>query len=150
MGGLAQEYGGGSPTSGRQYLVPDHLGSTRLMLSNGGTVQLRTNYYPFGQQIGDVRVRYYPNNKGTDGIERCGTIRAGDQGEVFAESTKNKPKLQVQVEQAHQLKPGHGRNYVETYVAASRVSANQNARTGQTELKIKGDVKRDNEEIVRR
>lgn len=51
MGGLAQEYGGGSNTSGRQYLVPDHLGSTRLMLSNGGTVQSRTDYYPFGQEI---------------------------------------------------------------------------------------------------
>lgn len=51
MGGLAQEYGGGSNTSGRQYLVPDHLGSTRLKLSNGGTVQSRTDYYPFGQEI---------------------------------------------------------------------------------------------------
>lgn len=51
MGGLAQEYGGGSTTSGRQYLVPDHLGSTRLMMSSGGAVQSRTDYYPFGQEI---------------------------------------------------------------------------------------------------
>ncbi|MGJ5820437.1 RHS repeat-associated core domain-containing protein [Paludibaculum fermentans] len=51
QGGLAQEYGAGSTASGRQYLIPDHLGSTRLMRSNSGTVRSRTDDFPFGQEI---------------------------------------------------------------------------------------------------
>ncbi|QOY86796.1 RHS repeat domain-containing protein [Paludibaculum fermentans] len=52
MGQLAQEYGGEAvTTSGRQYLVADHLGSTRLVLDGNGVVQTRSDYLPFGQEI---------------------------------------------------------------------------------------------------
>ena len=55
FGNLAAEYGGG-PTSAcgtpTRYVTTDHLGSTRLLTNNMGSVGARCDYEPFGQEIG--------------------------------------------------------------------------------------------------
>jgi hypothetical protein len=48
------------------------------------------------------------------------------------------------------LRPGHGRDYVETDVDASRVMTVNNPRTGKPELQIVGDVPLINPTFVRR
>ena len=50
-GELAAEYGGASQASGEQYLVQDHLGSTRMTVNSSGLVQGLHDYLPFGEEI---------------------------------------------------------------------------------------------------
>ncbi len=37
---------------GTSYLTADHLGSTRVVTKNDGTVKARYDYLPFGEEIG--------------------------------------------------------------------------------------------------
>ncbi|MCZ2076118.1 MAG: RHS repeat-associated core domain-containing protein, partial [Bryobacterales bacterium] len=51
-GQLAAEYGGPElGESGVQFVVPDHLGSTRLLMNAAGTNLKRFDYVPFGEEI---------------------------------------------------------------------------------------------------
>jgi RHS repeat-associated protein len=50
-GQLMSEYGGSDGGSGSQYVVPDYLGSTRLLLDESGGVRGRIDYAPFGAQV---------------------------------------------------------------------------------------------------
>ena len=49
-GELKAEYGGG-PGSGRGYLTQDHLGSTRMVTGETGTVAAGYDYLPFGEVV---------------------------------------------------------------------------------------------------
>lgn len=52
MGSLMAEYGGSAAGSGgTQYLVVDHLGSTRLVLNGQGDCVQRMDYLPFGMEM---------------------------------------------------------------------------------------------------
>ena len=51
FGNLAAEYGGTPNPVGTQYLTADHLGSTRVITKQDGTVDRRTDYLPFGESI---------------------------------------------------------------------------------------------------
>ncbi len=50
-GQLMAEYGGTPASVGTQYLVADHLGSTRLILDAQGNCAERIDYAPFGAQL---------------------------------------------------------------------------------------------------
>ena len=50
-GELTAEYGGASQGGTTQYLVQDHLGSTRMGVDGSGTVQALHDYLPFGEEI---------------------------------------------------------------------------------------------------
>jgi YD repeat-containing protein len=50
-GQLMAEYGGTPNPVGTQYLVPDHLGSTRLILNAQGACAQRLDYAPYGAQL---------------------------------------------------------------------------------------------------
>jgi RHS repeat-associated protein len=50
-GQLMAEYGGTPNPVGTQYLVPDHLGSTRLILNAQGGCAQRLDYAPYGAQL---------------------------------------------------------------------------------------------------
>ncbi len=50
-GQLMAEYGGTPASVGTQYLVADHLGSTRLILNAQGNCAERIDYAPFGAQL---------------------------------------------------------------------------------------------------
>jgi RHS repeat-associated protein len=50
MGELAAEYGASSGV-GRQYVVPDHLGSTRMVTDASGSCVALHDYLPFGEEI---------------------------------------------------------------------------------------------------
>jgi RHS repeat-associated protein len=50
-GQLMAEYGGTPSPVGTQYLVPDHLGSTRLILNAQGGCAQRLDYAPYGAQL---------------------------------------------------------------------------------------------------
>jgi RHS repeat-associated protein len=89
---------------------------------------------------GYVRVRHYTNAKGLKGIQESGVIRARDQNKVFVEPAKGKPLSPRDAEDKYQIKPGHGRNIVETDVPADRVNRVFNPRTKDHELEIPGDV----------
>ena len=89
---------------------------------------------------GTVRIRHYSNSKGMTGIQEGGVIKSGDKGSVFAEPVNRTPGAPRDVEARYQIKPGHGRHYVETDVPASRVERVNNPRTKSPELKIRGDV----------
>jgi hypothetical protein len=51
MGQLAAEYGTATGESGTRYLTGDHLGSTRLITRQDGTVDKTHGYRPFGEEI---------------------------------------------------------------------------------------------------
>ena len=51
FGNLAAEYGGTASSTGTRYLTTDHLGSTRLITKQDGTVDQRIDYLPFGETI---------------------------------------------------------------------------------------------------
>ena len=51
QGELAAEYAPNPATTGTQYLMVDHLGSTRLVTNGTGTVVSRYDYLPFGEEI---------------------------------------------------------------------------------------------------
>lgn len=52
QGNLTAEYGGSNSASGPQYLTTDHLGSTRLVTDQSGSVAKTFDYLPFGEEIG--------------------------------------------------------------------------------------------------
>ena len=70
-GQLAAEYAASLPQTSTNYLIADHLGSTRMMTSASGTVISLHDYLPFGEEIpaGTPAARsatYYP--VGSSGI----------------------------------------------------------------------------------
>jgi|GEM_PF-2239498 len=87
-----------------------------------------------------VRIRHYTNTPGLKGIGESGIIRAKDKGRIFAESAKRKALSPREVEEKYGLKPGYGRNYVETQVDGERVAEVYNRYTKSYELQIRGDV----------
>jgi RHS repeat-associated protein len=92
-------------------------------------------------EAGDtIRIRHYTNRQGLEGIEKDRVIKASDQNKVFAESANKKPLSARDAEQKYQIKPGRGRDYVETNVPRNRVERVKNPRTQNYELQIKGDV----------
>ena len=50
-GQLAAEYGGSNAASGTQYLVQDHLGSTRMVVDGAGNCLALHDYLPFGEEL---------------------------------------------------------------------------------------------------
>jgi hypothetical protein len=56
----------------------------------------------------------------------------------------------VEAETKYGLKPGRGRNYIETDVAKSQVGQRFNPKTKTIELVVKGDVKLHNPTFVKR
>lgn len=97
-----------------------------------------------------IRVRHYTNSKGLKGIEESKVIKATDQNRVFAETAGRKPLGQIQAEARYGLKPGRGRNYVETDVPKSQVSQRYNPSTGANELVVKGNLPLLNPTFTRR
>jgi hypothetical protein len=97
-----------------------------------------------------VRIRHYTNRSGINGIEDSGVIRASDQNRVFGEPARGKPLSPAEAKDKYGLAPGHGRDYVETDVLASRVQRVWNAKTRAFELVIKGDVQLLNAVFIRR
>ena len=97
-----------------------------------------------------IRIRHYTNRKGLEGIEKSGVIMPGDKFTVFAESARKKPLAPRVAEAKYLLKPGHGRDYVETDVLSKRVSRVKNPKTKNYELRIVGPVQLRNPVFVRR
>jgi len=97
-----------------------------------------------------IRIRHYTNAKGLQGIAEKSIITASDQNRVFAESARLKPLSQLEAESTYGLKPGRGRNYVETDVAKSSVRQRYNPKTGANELVIRGDVPLQNPTFTKR
>ena len=50
-GELVAEYGGAGAATGTQYLVQDHLGSTRMVVGSDGHCQSLHDYLPYGEEI---------------------------------------------------------------------------------------------------
>ena len=52
VGQMVAEYSSVTPSSGgTQYIIADHLGSTRVVMDAGGAVIARHDYLPFGEEI---------------------------------------------------------------------------------------------------
>ncbi len=53
QGGLAAEYYSGAvmTTKGVDYLTADHLGSTRMIANESGTITAKRDYQPFGEEV---------------------------------------------------------------------------------------------------
>jgi hypothetical protein len=77
-------------------------------------------------------------------------IRAYDQNRVFAEPARRKPLSALEAEDTYGLKPGRGRNYIETDVPAENVTQRYNPLTGSMELVVKGDVQLQNPTFQKR
>ena len=97
-----------------------------------------------------TRVRHYTNRKGSKSIEQEGVSRTRDNNRVYVEPASKKPLSQIDAETTYQIKPGRGRDYVETDVPNSQLEWVNNPRYGTPELTVKGDVPLQNSSIVRR
>ncbi|MEN4049831.1 RHS repeat-associated core domain-containing protein, partial [Serratia marcescens] len=97
-----------------------------------------------------TRVRHYTNRKGSNAIEESGVIKAQDNGRVYVEPANKKPMSQVQAENKYQIKPGRGRDYVETDVPNSQLEWITNPRYHTQELTVKGDVPLKNPTVTKR
>jgi RHS repeat-associated protein len=76
-GQLMAEYGGTPASVGTQYLVADHLGSTRLILNAQGNCAERIDYAPFGAQLTRTGQPCYTSS--TSGLPLfTGQIRDGE------------------------------------------------------------------------
>ena len=138
------------PQSG-QYLSQDPIGLEGGLRTQGYVADPLTWVDPLGLQACEtIRVRHYTNRKGSNAIEEEGVIRARDNNRVYVEPANKKPLSQVEVENKYQIKPGRGRDYVETDVPASSVEWVPNPRYGTPELTVKGDVPLKNPKIDRR
>jgi len=87
-----------------------------------------------------TRVRHYTGNKGIDGIEKSGSIKAYDQNKVFAESANKKVLSASDASKRYLIGKNSARNYVEFDVPSSRVKEVTNRLSGKPELTIHGDV----------
>ncbi|HHC24045.1 MAG TPA: hypothetical protein ENK58_01325 [Desulfobacterales bacterium] len=87
-----------------------------------------------------VHIRHYTNTSGLEGISKSGVIMAKDKGRVFAELVRKKSLSPREAEEKYGLKPGHGRNYVETQIDEERAEEVYNRYTRSYELQIRGDV----------
>lgn len=80
-GELVAEYGSGAPEGvGAVYLTGDHLGSTRVVTDGAGSVVMRRDYAPFGEEVPwDRRPEGYG---GQDGVKQrfTGKERDGETG----------------------------------------------------------------------
>jgi hypothetical protein len=90
------------------------------------------------------------NRKGSDGIDAEQIIRARDNNRVYVERADRKPLSQLEAEEKYQLKPGRGRDYVETDVPSSSLEVVKIPRYGAPELTVKGDLPLNNAKITRR
>ena len=97
-----------------------------------------------------IRIRHYTNRRGSRGIENDQIIRASDQNRVFAEPARGKPLSPRDAEAKYGIKPGRGRDIVETDVPANLVQRVKNPITKVDELQIIGDVPLLNSRIIRR
>jgi hypothetical protein len=73
-----------------------------------------------------------------------------DQGRVFAESANSRPISRADAESTYGLKPGRGRDYVETDVDVACIEYRYNAKTRANEITVKGDIPLRNATIIRR
>lgn len=106
---------------------------------------------PLGLAGCDVtRVRHYTNRKGSNAIKESGVIKAQDNGRVYVEPANKKPMSQVQVETKYQIKPGRGRDYIETDVPNSQLEWITNPRYHTQELTVKSDIVLDNFSVTQR
>ena len=48
---MATDPSNSSFTAQQRYFITDHLGSTRVVLNNAGSVLERYDYYPYGEKI---------------------------------------------------------------------------------------------------
>jgi len=96
------------------------------------------------------RMRHYTSRSGSNGIEEDELIKASDQNKVFFEKAKGKPLSRADAEEKYLLKPGKGRDVVETDVPVSRLNKETNPLTGKTEYTVKGDVPLSNADIKKR
>ena len=88
----------------------------------------------------DIRFRHYTTDKGLEGIKRDQIIRAKDKNRVHGENARKKPLSPRDAEDKYKIDKGHGNNFVETDVEASRVENYKNPRTKRHELRVKGDL----------
>ncbi|MEZ2586404.1 HYD1 signature containing ADP-ribosyltransferase family protein [Kluyvera intermedia] len=87
-----------------------------------------------------TRVRHYTNRKGSTEIGKTGKILAKDNNRVYLEPANKKPLSQVEVESKYQIKPGRGRDYIETDVPNKQLEWVTNPRYHTDELTAKGDI----------
>jgi hypothetical protein len=125
-------------------------GEERSQAAGQGVVGIATLGFAAGNEPATIRIRHYTNAKGLQGIAKENVILASDQNRVSAESARLDPLSQVQAETKYGLKPGRGRNFVETDVAKSQVSQRFNPMTGANELIIKGDLPLQNPTFIKR
>jgi RHS repeat-associated protein len=52
------------------YFITDHLGSTRVIVDNSGTIKAQYNYYPFGKQWEDINLMANTNRYTFSGKEK--------------------------------------------------------------------------------
>ena len=107
---------------------------------------------PWGWSCGGItRVRHYTNRKESNAIKQDGVIRAKDNGRVYVEPANKKPLSQIKAEDKYGIKPGKGRDYIETDVLSSRLEWKTNPAYHTKELTVKGDITlSENAKIVQR
>lgn len=79
-----------------------------------------------------------------------GVIKAQDNNRVYVEPAKNKPLSPKDAESKYQIKPGKGKDYIETDVPDELLEWVPNPRYHRDELTIKGDVELNNPKVFRR
>ncbi|MBK9576639.1 MAG: hypothetical protein IPO40_06170 [Fibrobacteres bacterium] len=89
---------------------------------------------------GVTRVRHYTNRKGLNGIKEDVVIRARDNNRVYLEPASKKPLSPLDAQEKFQLRPGKGRDYIETDVPNSSIEWVKNPRYGADELTVRGDL----------
>ncbi|WP_326494848.1 HYD1 signature containing ADP-ribosyltransferase family protein [Klebsiella aerogenes] len=103
------------------------------------------------ENVPTTRVRHYTNRKGSTEIGKTGKIVAQDNNRVYLEPANKKPLSQIEAEIKYQIKPGRGRDYVQTDVPNNQLEWVTNPRYHTEELTAKGDIiLSDNARITKR
>jgi len=94
-------------------------------------------------------MRHYTNNA-IKAIEETRVLKASDQNKVFFDKAQGKPLSPRDAEAKFGLKPGRGRNIVETDVPNNRIELVWNKIMKTFEYQVTGDVPLVNPTFTRR
>ncbi|MFG1172773.1 RHS repeat-associated core domain-containing protein [Erwiniaceae bacterium CAU 1747] len=139
-----------APEAGR-FITPDPVGLAGGLNLYHYAPNPLTWIDPLGLSCGNTtRVRHYTNRKGSNSIKESGIIKAQDNNRVYLEPAKNKPLNQMEAQDKYRIKPGKGRDYIETDVPADKLEWVRNPVYHLDELTVKGDVVLHNPKVVQR